>query len=86
MKRSVFFFAFTPTSQARYHVTSHHWIAPARQPCPVYFRFFTPPSSFFSPPAGATGAVFVLFLSSGEGASFFLDDYGHQKVNNKSKR
>src|ERR1700733_2853729 len=84
-----FFFAFNPTSQSRYHVTSHQKIyrtAPARHPCPVSFLFFTPPSSFFSPPAGATGAVLVFFLSSGEGASVFLDDCGHRKVNNNSRR
>ena len=40
-----------------------------------YFRFFTVVSSFLSPPAGATGADSVFFLSSGEGASVFFADY-----------
>lgn len=48
--------------------------------CSFYFRFFTGVSSFLSPPAGATGADSVFFLSSGVGASVFFADYEGMSV------
>lgn len=40
----------------------------------IYLRFFTLVSSVLLPPAGATGAASVFFLSSLVGASVFLVD------------